>query len=211
MKVIIWDFDGVLIDSNSIRDDGFEIVLAQFPKNQIGRLIEYHHENGGLSRYVKFRYFFEEIRGERISDDEVRKWSSAFSEVMLKRLCDTKLLIKDSLDFVRANKDKYQMYIASGSDQTELRYLCKYLDIDNLFRSIHGSPKPKIEIVSQIIRNNKYDTSECILIGDSQNDLEAAFNNGIEFYGYNNLSLRRTGVNYIDSFIKFSQCNFDQL
>ena len=211
IKAIFWDFDGVILNSNSIRDIGFERVLAQFPENQIKRLIEYHRENGGLSRYVKFRYFFEEIRGERISNDEVRKWSSEFSEIMLKTLCDKRLLIQDSLEFVRINQHKYLMHIASGSDQMELRYLSKYLDIDNLFQSIHGSPKPKTEIVSEIISKYKYDTSECILIGDSQNDLEAAINNGIEFYGYNNLSLKRTGVNYIDSFKKLSQFNFDKL
>ena len=62
MKIIFWDFDGVILNSNKVRDSGFEIVLKDFPKNQVELLLNYHRQNGGLSRYVKFRYFFEVIR-----------------------------------------------------------------------------------------------------------------------------------------------------
>ena len=46
---------------------------------------------------------------------------------------------------------------------------------------------------------NKYKKEETILIGDSINDFEAAKNNYIKFYGYNNLDLKKTH-NYIVSF-----------
>ena len=34
-KVILWDFDGVIINSNSIREAGFRSVLSEYPKAQI--------------------------------------------------------------------------------------------------------------------------------------------------------------------------------
>lgn len=42
------------------------------------------------------------------------------------------------------------------------------------FQSIHGSPKPKRDWVKEIIELNKYELNECLLIGDSVNDKEAA-------------------------------------
>ena len=69
-KVILWDFDGVLMNSNSVRDLGFEKVLAGYPVEEVKSLMKYHQANGGLSRYVKFRYFFEEIRKENVSDQQ---------------------------------------------------------------------------------------------------------------------------------------------
>ena len=44
----------------------------------------FHQKNGGLSRYVKFRYFFEEVVGVDITEEEVNSWAMRFSEIMKK-------------------------------------------------------------------------------------------------------------------------------
>jgi phosphoglycolate phosphatase-like HAD superfamily hydrolase len=188
-KVIFWDFDGVLMDSNSVRDLGFEHVLSEFPVEQVRQLVAFHQANGGLSRYVKFRYFFEEIRGESITDEEVLVWAERFSVIMVELLVNPQLLITATMNFVTENQGKYIMYITSGSDQDELRFLCKELGIDRYFSSIHGSPKPKSEWVKELIKVNKYNIDECVLIGDSINDWEAANENDINFLAYNNIGL----------------------
>jgi phosphoglycolate phosphatase-like HAD superfamily hydrolase len=185
VKVIFWDFDGVLMDSNAVRDLGFERVLNAFPKDQVDQLLAFHQANGGLSRYVKFRYFFENIRGESITEDEILVWAERFSVIMKELLVNANLLIEETLNFVKENQGNYIMHITSGSDQNELRYLCKSMGIDHLFTSIHGSPKPKQELVEELIETNDYNKVECILIGDSYNDFEAADYNKIKFLLYN--------------------------
>lgn len=189
INVIFWDFDGVLMDSNSVRDLGFERVLAEFPKDQVDRLLAFHQANGGLSRYVKFRYFFEEIRKESISDNDILIWAERFSLIMKELLVNPELLIEETLNFVKENQGKYIMHITSGSDQNELRFLCKSMGIDDLFTSIHGSPKPKKEWVKELIEMHGYNLSECVLIGDSFNDYEAANISNIHFMAYNNAKL----------------------
>jgi HAD superfamily hydrolase (TIGR01549 family) len=185
IKVIFWDFDGVLMDSNSIRDLGFESVLKEFPVAQVEQLLEYHRANGGLSRYVKFKYFFEVIQKTQISDKDIMVWAHRFSMIMKKSLVNPELLISETLDFVKNNQENYVMHITSGSDQEELRYLCRSLEIDHLFRSINGSPKPKKVWVNELIETYGYNIDECLLIGDSINDWEAAISNGIKFMAYN--------------------------
>ncbi|SPZ88463.1 Uncharacterised protein [Sphingobacterium multivorum] len=96
-KVILWDFDGVIMDSMPTRSLGFVKTLADFPKEQVDQLLEFHNSNGGLSRYVKFRYFFEEIRKEAVSESKVMELAHKFSEIMLSLLIDEKLLIQDSV------------------------------------------------------------------------------------------------------------------
>lgn len=183
-KVIFWDFDGVLMDSNAIRDEGFKQVLAEFPKDEVDQLLIFHQMNGGLSRYVKFRYFFEEIRKEQISEEEILIWADRFSKIMKELLINSELLIDETLDFVKQNQGKCIMHITSGSDQEELRYLCKTLGIDKLFNSIHGSPKPKNDWVKELINLNNYKKQNCVLIGDSINDQTAAMSNRINFFPY---------------------------
>jgi HAD superfamily hydrolase (TIGR01549 family) len=203
-KVILWDFDGVLMDSNSIRDIGFERVLSNYPKPFVLELMDFHRSNGGLSRYVKFRYFFENILKQDISDTEIQELANEFSVIMKSLLLNPKLLIEDSINFVKLRfEEGVKMHIVSGSDQEELRYLCKEHEIAKYFISIHGSPTPKNQLVKELIDSNNYIKSEIVLIGDSINDFEAATLNGIVFFGYNNIALSDKS-NYIISLSKNS-------
>jgi phosphoglycolate phosphatase-like HAD superfamily hydrolase len=199
-KNILWDFDGVIMDSMPVRDKGFEIVLQKYPQEQVSLLMDYHRKNGGLSRYHKFRYFFEEIRKESITEDEIQILAEEFSSVMLKNLLDESLLIQDSVRFIKENYTKYNMHVVSGSDGNELRYICETLGLSKYFISIHGSPTPKKELVEKLLADRKYRKGETCLIGDSYNDLEAAEVNEIIFIGYNNKKLLERTVRYITSF-----------
>jgi phosphoglycolate phosphatase-like HAD superfamily hydrolase len=196
IKNIFWDFDGVILNSNVVRDKGFETVLSGFPKEEVDKLMSFHRKNGGLSRYVKFRYFFEEIKGEEISEEEINKWAAKFSVIMLNSLKDKSLLIRETNTFIKENYKNYQMHIVSGSDQTELRELCKSLEIEHFFKSIHGSPTPKNDLVKMIIERHNYEPANGILIGDSINDYEAAKVNDLHFQAFGNKELEsRTTIN----------------
>lgn len=197
-NVILWDFDGVIMDSMPIRDLGFIKTLAHFPKEQVDLLMIYHRLNGGLSRYVKFRYFFEEIRKEVISEEEILDYASQFSKVMLELLIDKDLLIQDSVSFIVENYKKYNFHVVSGSDGKELNFICEKLNLSQYFKSIQGSPTPKKMLVNGILKDYNYDISTVCLIGDSINDKQAAEFNNIGFFGYNNKELSSDA--YINNF-----------
>ena len=199
IKTILWDFDGVILDSMTVRDFGFREIFKNFDEDKVEDLIAYHRKNGGLSRYVKIRYFYEEILSKTITEDEVNQYAEKFSVIMKEKLIDPKNLIQDSVTFIKENYQKYEFHIVSGSDQEELRFLCKSLGIADFFLTIHGSPTPKTQLVANVLKENEYQLSETILIGDSINDYEAAVANNIGFSGYNNIDLRDKGE-YIDKF-----------
>jgi len=203
-KVLLWDFDGVIMDSMPIRSKGFELVLAQYPKEQVDQLMAFHEANGGLSRYVKFRYFFEEIRKESITDEEVLALAGKFSEIMLSLLMDQNLLIQDSVSFIKNNWQNFEMHIVSGSDGKELRIINDSLDLSSFFKTINGSPTPKKQLVEDVLADNQYDKKDVILIGDSINDFDAASFNDISFAGYNNTELKIVSENYIEQFTRNS-------
>lgn len=186
LKTIFWDFDGVLMNSNEVRDNGFLEVLKDFPKEQVSQLMEFHETNGGLSRYVKFRYFFEDIRNEKVTKKEIHNLADKFSKIMLNSLINEELLIEETLNFVRENYQNYCMHIVSGSDGIELNQICKGIAINHFFKSIHGSPTPKKQLVADLLEKHEYNLKHCVLIGDSINDYEAAVENKIDFLGYGN-------------------------
>lgn len=199
-KVILWDFDGVLMDSMGVRELGFADVLSEYPRDQVQRLLIYHRQNGGLSRYVKFRHFFEEIRSEQISDQEINTLAERFSEIMRTRLTNRKLLIAESTGFIANYCHRYQMHVVSGSDEKELQYLCSQLGLSQHFLSIHGSPTPKRDLISMLLKKFNYDRADVVFIGDSINDLEASEANGIDFLGFNNAELDQLGTGFISRF-----------
>lgn len=200
IQTIFWDFDGVILDSVPVRDEGYRQVLSHYPDQQVEQLMRFQRINGGLSRYVKFRYFYEEILGREITDGKIRELAGKYSDYMVQKLRDRSLLIDETMEFIHAHQDLFTMHIVSGSDQDELRYLCKELQIDHFFRSIHGSPVPKKKLVEKVMDDNNYHHEHAILIGDSINDYEAAKVNKVKFFGYNNRSLIGKGEGYITSF-----------
>ena len=184
-KTIIWDFDGVIINSNEIREIGFRNSLNGYHEDNIDSLIKFHRVNGGLSRYVKFKYFFENITKEEYSSKQIEDLAFTFSNIMKENLIKPKYLINSSVDFIKNYHNNFNFHIASGSDEKELNYLCTNLNIDSYFKSINGSPKNKPDIINEIIKLNKYNKDECLLIGDSINDYEAAEICNINFFSFN--------------------------
>lgn len=199
-QTILWDFDGVILDSVPIRDAGYRHVLKDYPDSQVKKLIKFQQQNGGLSRYVKFRYFYEQILGKEISNEKINVFAAQFSDYMKMRLTDSSLLISDTLNFITNHYSKFNMHIVSGSDQYELRYLCNELKISSYFKSIMGSPTPKKTLVKDILNKENYNPADVVLIGDSINDYDAAKVNNIKFYGYNNQSIKDKGEGYITHF-----------
>ncbi len=200
IKNILFDFDGVILDSMPIRDYGFKKIFEDFDDDLVDKLLDYHNKNGGLSRYVKIKYFYNELLNKEISEEGINSYADNFSKIMKRELVNKKYLIVDTLEFIENNFKKYNLHVVSGSDEKELQYLSKELGISNYFQSINGSPTHKNQLVKNVLLNNKYLSNETILIGDSINDYEAAEENNLDFYGFNNTALDKVSKVYVQKF-----------
>ena len=183
-KYIIFDFDGVLAESNEVRFEGFQLLFKNYPEDQVDKLVEYAKLNGGVSRYEKIRYFFESIRNESINDESIQDYAKQYSDLVKQKVVEA-FPVKGSLEFLNRYKDKYVFSIVSGSDQNELRSVCKERMIYNFFVDILGSPISKEKNIFNLLADRKWEKGQCVYIGDSINDLHAAQNNGIDFIGRN--------------------------
>ncbi|EAJ3815623.1 HAD family hydrolase, partial [Campylobacter coli] len=168
-----------------LKTQAFAELFQEFPKNKVQELLEFHVQNGGISRYCKIQYFFENILCEEISDKEISNYAKSYSQLTKERLCNPKYIIKETFEFIKKNQAHYNMHIASGADEQDLIEICKRLNLTQYFLSIHGSPTKKEILVRNLLTNNKYKSKETILIGDSVNDFETALGNSIYFYGIN--------------------------
>lgn len=202
IKNILFDFDGVILDSMKIKGDGFVELFKEYPKNSVKEMEAYHYANGGISRFEKIKYFFTNILNQLISNDKVNDLAEHFATIIATSLCNKDNLIKETIEFIGHHYNQYNFHIVSGAENNELNNLCKAFFINHYFITINGSPTKKELLIKNLLKNYGYKKAETILIGDSINDYEAGEANGIAFYGYNNKNLISFG-NYIETFVGF--------
>lgn len=201
IKNILWDFDGVILNSMKIKGDGFIELFKEYDEMYLNKLEQYHYDNGGVSRFEKIKYFYNEILQKDITEREVIEFADKFAEIINKNLFNPSNLIEDSVSYIKENYKKYNFHIVSGAENNELNELCKYFELDKYFISIDGSPTKKDVLVKEVLEKFNYKKNETILIGDAITDFNAANLNEILFYGYNNLELIKYD-NYINYFYK---------
>jgi len=179
---IIFDFDGVLVESNEIRFNGFRKLFKDYPQGEVEKLVGYAKANGGVSRYKKIEYFFDTIRQEPITDESVNRWAAQFSELVEQDVVEAKS-VAGSLEFLEENSSLFDFAIVSGSDQVELRRICKKRKIDHFFKAILGSPVEKKDNIAVLLSELNWSHDRSVYVGDSKNDLEAAKSNNLDFVG----------------------------
>ena len=165
---IILDCDGVIFDSNNLKIEAFRESLLRYDNNIVDQFIKYFAKNFGRSRYVFAREFIENFLcidfNESLYNEILKDYSKKCCE-----LYSRALLTDNFLSFIK----KYQyknIFIASGSDQVELREVFTNRNLEHYFVDIFGSPTDKSKIVKSIV--SKYKNS--IMIGDAKSDMLAS-------------------------------------
>lgn len=199
IKNILWDFDGVIIDSMKIKGDGFVALFNAYEKEKVKLLEAYHYAHGGVSRFEKIKYFFNSILRQEISESDMQKYAETFATIIEQKLYDKSNLIEEAVNFIKKNYQKYNFHIVSGAEHNELNHLCEHFELSNYFKSIDGSPTKKDILVKNVLKKYEYKKEETALIGDAMSDYYASAVNEIKFYGFNNSELEKFG-NYIDRF-----------
>ncbi|WGW00516.1 HAD hydrolase-like protein [Vibrio sp. YMD68] len=198
-KSILWDFDGVILDSMKIKGDGFLKLFQEYDSQYLTQIEKFHYENGGVSRFDKIRHFYDNIIRCPITEDKINELAADFAHIIEEKLFDKSNLINDSVDFIEKYHKKFDFHIVSGAEHNELNALCDHFSLAQFFKSISGSPTKKDILVCNVIKNNHYRVEDVTLVGDAMTDYNAAVINGIKFLGYNNPDLQDL-AEYIHSF-----------
>lgn len=179
IKAIIFDFDGVLVESANIKTEAFGEIFSKWPaKTEEG--VAYHLKNMGISRYVKFRYFYENILGEPYSEEIGLELGKQFSAIVSDKIKKAPP-VKGTIDFLKKWHKEYRLFIASGTPQEELQDIVSYKGIEKFFSFIFGSPATKFEIVTDILRTYPLSKEQVAFVGDAESDKKAAIDSGIHF------------------------------
>ncbi len=178
-QTLIFDCDGVILNSNKIKTQAFYDVAKVYGHKPAQILKDYHVQNGGISRYKKFEHLLTNILQKPVESQELEKLLSSFSKEVKTALlvCEVAKNIKELRDKTKNTK----WLIVSGGDQTELKEVFKQRGLDVYFDGgIFGSPDDKNTILKNEIGKHNI-IGKSLFLGDSMYDYQAAKNAHIDF------------------------------
>ena len=176
----IFDCDGVVLDSNSIKTETFSETLDDEKESHRNQFIEYHKSNTGVSRYEKFNNYLKNIKNEDDYSKELEFLLKKFSTLLKKRLIECELTEKTIPFLEYLNSKQKNIFLVSASDQNELIDIFKQRKLDKYFKKILGSPANKIENINSL-KNSHLLNGRTIFFGDSKSDYDAAIHFKFDF------------------------------
>ena len=180
-KTLVFDCDGVVLNSNQLKIQAYHDVAIKFGANeqQAQALVVHHVKLGGISRYPKFEYFLREIMQQDVTEDAIHQLLSTFTIEVKRLLVDCE--IAPGLGSLRQATANAKWMIISGGDQAELREIFNQRELTDLFDAgIFGSPDNKEQILARELAQGNI-TKAALFIGDSRYDYQASKNAGLDF------------------------------
>ena len=169
---LIFDCDGVILDSNSLKSRAFSDALPEEPPDLVKTFVEYHKKHGGISRYKKFQHYFSVIQTCSDAEEKISEALIRFASIVQKGLleCD---YVPGSLEFIKQQSASgLLLFVVSGSDEKELQEIFFSRGILKYFKKVYGSPTNKIENTAKVIQEIGFQKKGCFF-GDSRSDYEA--------------------------------------
>lgn len=184
IKLFAFDFDGTLVQSNNIKTQAFKDVVHRESSGNpeaLGALRQITENNRYLDRYGVFALLeelFPMLNAQKMAD----LFSSQCCELILKAP-----EVRGTSELLKTIKVKNAWCIInSATPQEPLREIVSQMKIAEYFDGVYGAPISKTENLRSAMSDYSLTPEQVIVIGDGQNDLDAARNIGCLFYGIHN-------------------------
>lgn len=178
-KLLLFDFDGTLVDSSSIKGWAFAEVFRNRGEEFVEKVKEHHAAHRGMPRREKFK----EIAGfenQSFSEDELDALSGQYSSLVYNRVMKTDW-IPGAQEFVEKALGRCPMHIISAAPEEEIRRLAVDRGMNHYFKGIHGAPIKKSEHMRIILSSYDLRPEEAVYFGDADEDERESKEVGVRF------------------------------
>lgn len=204
-KNIIFDFDGVILNSHKVKTDAFYKLFLKHGKTVAMKSKNFHLKNIGKNRYYKFKYIYNNYIKKKLNNNTIEKLDLSFDQFVSKKI--SYLKPSKHLIHLLKTKKKYNFYISTSTPQDKIIDILKKKKILKYFKKIYGSPKKKTDHIRLITKNK----NKTLFIGDSAQDYIAAKKTKIAFLLKNNSENKQFRHKNIKTLRINSFKNFDQI
>lgn len=176
-KLVFFDCDGVVYDSNAFKSATFERVLAAYGEAEVAHLVAYHRANGGVSRYEKLDWFLRRHHPEAEVPRRLQEACERFTRHSRRAYAEISP-VPEALRLVQ-HLGPSRCLVVSGSDQEELRDVFRAAGLLGYFSDVLGSPTGKVAHLRNCLRASGLRPDDTVFIGDGSGDLRACQEVGV--------------------------------
>ncbi len=181
IRAVILDFDGVVLESVEVKTEAFR-ELFSFAPDHAEAIVQFHKENGGMSRYDKFDYFYKNILGVPLTSEKKQELADKFSDIVFKKILAVPF-VPGAYEFLQKYSGSVSLFVVSATPENELREILRQRDLTRFFQGVYGAPREKTDCIREIISKLGVPASDILFVGDALNDFAAARAAGIPFVG----------------------------
>ena len=182
IKVLAFDFDGVLLESVAVKDQAFYDLFEDATVQEREKVLALHKRTPGIHRRDKISLLLTEVLIRQATPAIVNNALERFAKLVWDGLmnCPEVAGVRKFLDEISR---RLPCYVVSAAPQDELRAVTEKRDFSKYFVDVWGSPPTKAELLQHIIMQEGVVPEEVTLIGDKSSDLKAAQTAGTGFIG----------------------------
>jgi HAD superfamily hydrolase (TIGR01549 family) len=182
-QAIIFDFDGVVVESGKIKTQAFADLYREYGQGIVAQVVQFHTQNGGMSRYRKFRHFQQYfLNRPPLTEAEEKQLDIRFSELVVEAVIAADP-VPGAIELIRQQAEKIPLFVASGTPETELKVIVERRGLSPYFTEVRGAPALKKTIIAEILSAYSLKPETVLMIGDAMADLEGAQANNTAFLG----------------------------
>lgn len=199
--IFAFDFDGVILDSNSIKEEAFIRLFQDRSEEFKTRIREFHRMNRALTRHENIATWLA-WEQELVSADMVDQYLLQFGQEVSRgyELAQTISGVEDFLG--KAGDFAHSLHVVSAGNPDEIQAALLARALHSHFHSISGGGKKKADILLSLTKESGLEPETLVFFGDAISDYEAAQVARVRFVGVRNPDLQSLPgtLGYIESF-----------
>ncbi|MFW2368239.1 MAG: HAD family hydrolase [Desulforhopalus sp.] len=182
LQAIFFDFDGVIVQSTSIKTEAFRTLFNEYDNNTIQGIVDYHRLHGGISRVVKIDHAHRNIIGKPLDSVELERWAARYRALVIEEVIKVDW-IAGAEQSLRKLAQSVPLFVISGTPEEELIEVVERRDMRGFFQETLGSPTKKPTHIRRLLSKYSLTPNRCVFIGDALTDYDAAKETGLHFVG----------------------------
>ncbi len=167
---VVFDVDGVLLDSNDLKENNIREAASRFASSQrLNEFVAYFTGLNGVPREGKVAHYFGS------DSNETEAILAHYNQLNADSLSDVEV-INGTLETLEYFHGQLPISAVSGGAQQEVRNILSIKGLSSYFEQILGGPKSKLNNIQGFASTRDY-----LFFGDSKHDHEVALEMGFNF------------------------------
>lgn len=192
-KVIVFDFDGTLVNSKQVKIDAYYEAFSFDRQEHEAILTKTLEEYPDLNRYDTIQKVIARTNTTIAYDSVLGRYNT---------IVDLKISTAPFLDFAYEilsvlHTHQVKLFLSSNTPMDILGAIADAKNIHHFFEKLSGYPRDKTANLREIMAHYPYEAGSYLVVGDGESDKMSAHSNDVDFFAVSTLSLKAL-ANYLN-------------